>query len=130
MRRLAPRSGQDHQRWSALPAAPTVTVLLGRRQFLQALGVLLAVLVAPIGRIERAWAARRGRFFTAHERATLAEYVDRIIPPDRDPGAKALGVPQYIEGLLTALDGATPRIYAGGPYSGRTPFADNNRGVP
>src|SRR5262249_11783235 len=130
MRRLAPPSGRDHQRWSTLPAVPTVTVLLGRRQFLQALGVFLAALAAPITRVERAWAARRGKYFTAHERATLAAYVDRIIPPDDDPGAKALGVPQYIEGLLTALDGGTPRVFAGGPYSGRRPFPDNNRGVP
>src|SRR5262245_41057628 len=130
MRRFAPQSGREGERWSALPAAPTVTLLLGRRAFLQALGVLLAALAAPISRVERAWAARRGKFFTAHERATLAAYVDRIIPPDHDPGAKAFGVPRYIEELLTALDGSTPRIFAGGPYSGRTPFPDNNRGVP
>src|SRR5215831_11478837 len=118
MRRFTPPSGEGPQRWSTLPATPTVTVLLGRRAFLKALGVLVAAIAAPVTRIERTWAARRGRFFTGHERATLAAYVDRIIPPDHDPGAKALGVPQYIEGLLTAFDGTTPRIYAGGPYSG------------
>lgn len=130
MRRILPAVDLPVPRWSTRLPAPGFAVLLGRRDVLKAFAALLGVLAAPVGRIERAWAARRGRYFTAHERATLGAYVDRIIPPDRDPGARALGVPQYIEGFLTALDGPIPRIYAGGPFSGRTPFPDNHRGVP
>ncbi|MGZ4796277.1 MAG: gluconate 2-dehydrogenase subunit 3 family protein, partial [Acidimicrobiia bacterium] len=38
---------------------------------------------------------------------------------DAHPGAGALGVADYIEGLLDAFGVSPPRIWAGGPYSGR-----------
>src|SRR5262245_9803822 len=117
--------------WSELP--PTierVSLLLTRRQFLKALAVASAALALPMTRAQRVYAAARGRFFTGKEHATLAAYVDRIIPPDQDPGAKALGVPRYIERLLTAFDGKVPRIFAGGPFSNRNPFPDNRSGTP
>ena len=117
--------------WSALPSlGGGVALLLTRRQFLKAAGVALAVVASPVTRVQRTWAGARGRFFTGREHATLAAYVDRIIPPDHDPGAAALGVPRYIETLLTAFDARVPRIYAGGPFSGRTPFPDNDTGTP
>jgi hypothetical protein len=130
--RLSPRPS-DHAlppelRWDAAPAS--AAMLLGRREFLKALGVVLAALALPIVRAERAIARARGGFFTKTERATLEALVDRIIPPDAGPGAEALGAAHYIEELLTALDRKRTRLFAGGPFSGRTPFPDSRTGVP
>jgi hypothetical protein len=105
-------------------------VLLGRRAFLRALGLVAASLALPWTHAQRAWATARGRFFTGHERLTLKALVDRVIPPDHDPGASELGAAEYIEGLLTAFDHPVPRIFAGGPFSGRAPFADERTGKP
>ncbi len=115
-------------RWDCAP--PRISLLLGRRQFLQAAGVALAVLTVPLVRTQRAAAFVRGRFFTRHEFETLEALCDRIIPPDADPGAKALGAARYISRLLTAFDRRRPRIFGGGPFSGRTPFPDNDDGTP
>lgn len=43
------------------------------------------------------------------------------MPPDDEgaPGAAAAGVVDYIDGLLGAFDVDPPRIWAGGPFSGR-----------
>jgi hypothetical protein len=44
----------------------------------------------------------------------------RLLPArDGHPGAIALGVADYIDGLLGAFLVDPPRIYAGGPFSGR-----------
>ncbi|MGH7893305.1 MAG: gluconate 2-dehydrogenase subunit 3 family protein, partial [Candidatus Binatia bacterium] len=116
-------------RWDT-PAA-TVAMLLSRREFLRALGVLLAALSVPVLRVERAAARVRGRFFTKPERATLEALCDRIIPPEPGvPGARDLGAATYIEGFLTALDGKKTRLFAGGPFSGRNPFPDDETGTP
>src|SRR5258705_209618 len=106
-------------RWDAPP--PSVGLYLGRRDFLKALGVLLAALAAPAIRVERAIAKARGGFFTKQERAALEALVDRILPPDDGQvGGKGLGVARYIETFLTALDAKRkPRLFAGGPFSGR-----------
>ncbi len=107
-----------------------MALLLSRRQFLRAVAVLLAVLSLPLVRVQRAAARAKGRFFTKPERATLEALCDRIIPPDAGgPGAKGMGAAQYVENLLTALDGKKARLYAGGPFSGRNPLPDNKRGV-
>jgi len=59
-------------------------------------------------------------FLTDAERRTLAAAADRLVPPLADhPGAAALGVVDYIDGLLDAFGVDPPRIWAGGPYSGR-----------
>src|SRR5215510_7290476 len=109
----------------------SVALLLSRRQFLRAAAVVLGLLALPYSRAERAWARARGRFFTRSERATLEALCDRIIPPDDMPGAAALGAGRYIEIMLSAFDGGgTPRIYAGGPFSGRNPYADYRNGTP
>jgi hypothetical protein len=119
------------ERWSELPStAHRISLLINRRDFLKGLAVVLAAAAMPFARARRAWAAARGRPFTRHEYATLSAYVDRIIPPDDDPGAVALGVPRYIERLLTALDNKVPRLFAGGPFSNRNPFPDNDSGTP
>ena len=110
------------------PSPPTL--LLGRREFLKGLGVVLAALAAPVTGARRAYAAARGRFFTGHEFATLSALCDRVIPPDRDPGARALGAAHYIERMLTAFDHRVPLVFAGGPFSNRNPFPDNDDGTP
>ena len=112
----------------AVPAS--VAVLLARRDFLKALAVVLGAVAAPATTFRRAWAAARGRFFTRHELATLEALCDRVIPPDADPGAATLGAAVYIERLLTAFDHRIPRIFAGGPFSGRNPFPDDKLGRP
>src|SRR2546428_1183654 len=118
----------------ARPPAPEPpfppALLLGRRELLKGLGVLLAALAAPVTGVRRAYAAARGRFFTGHEFATLSALCDRLIPPDHDPGARALGAAHYIERLLTAFDHRVPLVFAGGPFSDRNPFPDNDDGTP
>jgi hypothetical protein len=50
----------------------------------------------------------------------LSAACDRMIPAsDVGPGASATGVPDYIDGLLGAFTFEPPRIWAGGPTSGR-----------
>jgi hypothetical protein len=52
--------------------------------------------------------------------AVVAAACERLIPGiDGHPGATALGVADYIDGLLGAFLVDPPRIYAGGPFSGR-----------
>jgi hypothetical protein len=59
-------------------------------------------------------------FLTDAERTTVTAAADRLVPPvDGHPGAGALGVVDYIDGLLDAFAVDPPRIWAGGPYSGR-----------
>lgn len=118
----------DALRWDA--PAVTVRLLLTRRQLLRAGAVAAAVLAIPFVRGERALAARRGGFLTRRERRTLEALCDRILPPDHDPGARALGAARYIENLLGALDRRRPGVFAGGPYSGRTPYPDSSDGTP
>jgi len=107
---------------------------LSRRSFLKAVGLLSAAVAWPggCGRLLLPAATARAvtTFFTDAERATLEALVDRILPPDADPGAKALGAATYVERLLTAFDGSPPALYAGGPYSDRNPFPDNSNGTP
>jgi hypothetical protein len=105
--------------------------MLGRRHFLQAALLALGLLALPMRGTQRALARSRGRFLVRRERETLAALCDRILPPDADPGASALGAPRYITRLLTALDRPKrPRIFAGGPFSGRHPFANERDGSP
>lgn len=59
-------------------------------------------------------------FFTNPELAIVAAAVDRLLPPDDvSPGAAACGVADYIDTLLGAFTFDPPRIFAGGPFSGR-----------
>jgi hypothetical protein len=124
-----PRPPADEFEPLPVASAPFV-VMLGRREFLKALAVVLAALATPATTFRRAWAAARGRFFTRQEFATLGALCDRILPPDADPGAAALRAPDYIEQLLTAFNHRVPSIFAGGPFSGRNPFPDNKLGEP
>jgi hypothetical protein len=59
-------------------------------------------------------------FLTAGERAVVAAAAERLVPADPPcPGATAAGAVDYIDGLLDAFAVDPPRIWAGGPYSGR-----------
>jgi hypothetical protein len=59
-------------------------------------------------------------FFTDDEYRGLEAACERLIPPAAGhPGATALGVADYIDGLLGAFTVDPPRIWAGGPFSGR-----------
>ena len=59
-------------------------------------------------------------FLTTAERDTLDAACRRLIPPlDDHPGASALGAADYIDALLGAFTVDPPRIWAGGPFSGR-----------
>src|SRR6185437_15230606 len=59
-------------------------------------------------------------FFSDPERGALASLCNQIFPD-----AAQLGAVDYIETLLTAFESDPPRIFAGGPYSGRKPFSQN-----
>jgi len=51
---------------------------------------------------------------------TLARLMDDLVPGDAPtPGAGEAGGAEYVEALLAAFDHDPPRIWAGGPFSGR-----------
>jgi hypothetical protein len=58
-------------------------------------------------------------FFTDDEYAVVEAACALLIPTDDDPGATEARVVDYIDGLLGAFSFDPPRIWAGGPFSGR-----------
>jgi len=70
-----------------------------RRNFLGA-GVSVAVTGSLIGCAQRSGTGS-WRFFTISEARTVDAVCDVLIPADRDPGAKAAGVVNYIDIQLT-----------------------------
>jgi Gluconate 2-dehydrogenase subunit 3 len=59
-------------------------------------------------------------YFDPESYATVEAACERLIPAAKGhPGATALGVADYIDGLLGAFAVDPPRIWAGGPFSGR-----------
>jgi hypothetical protein len=58
-------------------------------------------------------------WLTPEEYTTLSAVCERLIPADETPGAADAGVVDYIDGLLGAFSFDPPRIWAGGPFSGR-----------
>ncbi|MFN8040661.1 MAG: gluconate 2-dehydrogenase subunit 3 family protein [Acidimicrobiales bacterium] len=61
-------------------------------------------------------------WLTEAEHGALEAVADRLLPPDADlgaPGGRALGVADYVDQLLGAFAFDPPRIWAGGPFSGR-----------
>src|ERR1700683_5547356 len=55
-----------------------------------------------------------------HEYATLRAACAQMMPSDQGgPGAEEGGVADYIDGFLGAFTFDPPRIWAGGPFSGR-----------
>jgi gluconate 2-dehydrogenase gamma chain len=62
--------------------------------------------------------ATAAAFFSDAQRAALDALADQVLP-----GSAALGIVDYLEQLATAFDYTPPRIYAGGPFSGRRPIS-------
>jgi hypothetical protein len=59
-------------------------------------------------------------YFDPESYAVVEAACERLIPAaDGHPGAAALGVAGYVDGLLGAFLVDPPRIWAGGPFSGR-----------
>ena len=58
-------------------------------------------------------------FFSESEYAVIRAVCARLIPTDTDPGATEAGVVDYIDTFLGAFSFDPPRIWAGGPFSGR-----------
>ena len=59
-------------------------------------------------------------WFTDEQYRVVEAACERLIPAHGDhPGARALGVADYIDGVLGAFTVDPPRIWAGGPFSGR-----------
>jgi Gluconate 2-dehydrogenase subunit 3 len=59
-------------------------------------------------------------FLTRHEFDVVARAGDRLLPPQGEfAGAAAAGVADYVDLTLGAFAFDPPRIWAGGPYSGR-----------
>lgn len=97
---------------------------LSRRDFLKASAAGTALVVSGIGLEACSDETPAVTFLNAHERDTLAAAVSRIVPSDDTPGAIEAGVVDYIEQLLSAFEHDPPRIFAGGPFSGRQPYGD------
>jgi hypothetical protein len=59
-------------------------------------------------------------FLTPHEHAVVARCADLLLPPHGEfPGAGGAGAADYVDQLLGAFAFDPPRIWAGGPFSGR-----------
>ena len=58
-------------------------------------------------------------FFTDEEYRVVEAACGVMIPTDNDPGATEAGVVDYIDAYLGAFTFDPPRIWAGGPFSGR-----------
>jgi gluconate 2-dehydrogenase gamma chain len=52
--------------------------------------------------------------FDPHQRATVEAVTDRVVPPDRDPGARQAGVVGYIETALAGYDAEHAPLYREG----------------
>lgn len=91
-----------------------------RRKFIKALGSAgMAFILMPY-KFHGAHAA--SEFFDEDQLQILSHVVNSIFPH-----ACRLGVLIFIENLLTAFECNPPRIYAGGPFSGRRPYSKNGR---
>ncbi|HEY1958312.1 MAG TPA: gluconate 2-dehydrogenase subunit 3 family protein [Polyangiaceae bacterium] len=99
-----------------------------RRVFLRLAAASAAVVALP-GCGATPEKAPPGSFFTDPEWRAMNALADVVLPPDDAPGGSALGAATYIDTLMRAFDSNPPLIHAGGPYSGRQPFA-NSDGTP
>ena len=90
-----------------------------RRQFLQLSAAAAGVTVLP-----SCGGSKKSALFSANERRALVRLAEWLVPADQDPSGAELGAIEYLEGMLTMFDENPPRLFAGGPFSGRTDFAD------
>ena len=64
--------------------------------------------------------AAEPHYLSAEEHEVVAVACERLIPAGgAHPGGRALGCADYIDALLGAFSVDPPRIWAGGPFSGR-----------
>ena len=64
--------------------------------------------------------AAEPHYLSAEEHEVVAAACERLIPGGgAHPGGRALGCADYIDALLGAFSVDPPRIWAGGPFSGR-----------
>lgn len=103
---------------------------LSRRDFLKLTSAGAAALALPWALEGCTEEEQAVRFFSSSERATLEAAAERILPPIDGVGPAKTRAVDYIERMLTAFDRDPPLIFAGGPYSGRHPYPDNNTGRP
>jgi len=89
-----------------------------RRKFLQAAAAAAAVSGVSCGGRSSPWL-----FFTVEEAATVRAISDRIVPPDRDPGAAAADVVNYIDRQLAGPLKRFRRAYREGLERFGTRFA-------
>ena len=60
------------------------------------------------------------QFLTEHEYEVVQRIADRLLPAHGEfPGGGAAGTAEYVDMTLGAFNFDPPRIWAGGPYSGR-----------
>jgi len=52
--------------------------------------------------------------FDPHQRATIEAATERIVPADRDPGARQAGVVNYVESALSSYDEEHAPLYIAG----------------
>jgi hypothetical protein len=107
-----------------------------RRELLRWIGASVAVSTLPLSSIGSVGCgssssngpAPQTGFFTDDERTLLGKLADGVLPPDDQPGGSSFGAVAYIERLLTLFDNGDnpPFVFASGPYSGRTPFANDD----
>src|SRR5262245_26830840 len=105
------------------------TTRYSRRGILRALGAVAATTALPGCSANENVSPVAPPFFSPAERRALGALANSVLPPDDTPGGAALGAVVYIERLLTAFDVEPPPLFAGGPYSGRTPFPDGAGGA-
>ncbi len=102
---------------------------ISRRAFLKAASAATVAAAAGVSLEACGDGEEEPSFFTPEERATLEMAAALILPgTPNDPGAREANVVCYIENLLAAFDRDPPLIFAGGPFSGRHPFPDNESG--
>ncbi len=99
--------------------------MVARRKLLHALGVGLATPFVANAQQRPPARPSQGeggwQFFTARDGEFITAAVDRLIPPDRWPGAAQAGVPVYIDRQLAGDYGAGARTYLQGPIAPGTP---------
>ena len=60
------------------------------------------------------------QFLTPHEYEVVRALADRLLPPHSEfVGGATAGTADYVDAILGAFNVDPPRVWAGGPYSGR-----------
>ncbi len=105
---------------------------LTRRRFLELSGAAAVATSLPVvgcGGNGQGGGSSQRRFFTGAEREALEAAGELILPSGTGMGARENNAIGYLENLLTAFDVDPPEIFAGGPFSGRWPYADPQTGA-